>query len=335
MPEDFCTYFDHRYLARGLILSRSLASWAPGSRLFVLCFDDEAHRALTALAYANIVPIALGELEAGDGALQAAKENRTRVEYYFTCTSSLPLYIFARWPDVAGVTYLDADLCFFGDPQPVFDEIGTAPIAIVAHRFPEASRDLERYGVYNVGWLTFRRGEAASACLTWWRDRCLEWCYDRAEDGRFADQKYLDDWPSRFEGVVVIHHKGANLAPWNLANYTISWSGGRVLVDADPLVFFHFHSLRRLGGPLFDLGLDRYGVRPNSVVLRHIFEPYLQDLAERTREAARVLGASAATLLPRGGPHGGGVKERARWVRDVARGVGRRQDVLYVAGRVV
>src|SRR5207244_8164736 len=91
-----------------------------------------------------------------------------------------------------------------------------------------------------VGWVSFRRDAHALACLHWWRERCLEWCYDRYEDGRFADQKYLDDWPSRFQRVAVLQHKGANLAPWNLANYTIRANGDRVLVDEAPPILSHF-----------------------------------------------------------------------------------------------
>lgn len=336
LAEDFCTYYDHRYLSRGLVLHQSLAAWAPGSRLFVLCFDEEAHRALCALAFPGIVPIALSEFEAGDDALLAAKGNRSAVEYYFTCTSSLPRFIFARWGDVESVTYLDADLRFFGDPRPVFEEIGTAQIAIVAHGFPESMRHLERYGVYNVGWLTFRRGGSAQRCLEWWRERCLEWCYDRAEPGKFADQKYLDDWPVRFDDVAVIRHKGANLAPWNLANYAISSANGKVLVDDDPLVFFHFHSLRHLGGPLFNLGLEKYGVRPNAVVLRRIFEPYLRELGQFSRTAEDLVGTAGSPRSPLRSRHSGtGVKDRARWARDVAHALLKRQDVLFLGGRVL
>ena len=139
---------------------------------------------------------------------------------HFTCTPSLPLFVLRREAAVDAITYLDADLFFFSDPAAAVrgDRLqlgGNHPAP-----FPGGERAaFERYGIFNVGWLTFRRNDAALACLTWWRERCLEWCFDREEPSRFADQKYLDDWPSRFEDVHVVRHKGANVASWNLANY--------------------------------------------------------------------------------------------------------------------
>jgi hypothetical protein len=211
----FCTYFDRHYLPRGLALYRSLREHCPEFRLWVLCMDGDTHSALAQLGLPGVQPIALRDFERDDEPLLSAKQNRSQVEYYFTCTPSLPLYILDRWPEVDLVTYLDADLFFFANPVPLFDELGEGSIAIIGHRFPTYLRSKERYGIYNVSWLTFRRDESSLDCLHWWRERCIEWCYDREEDGRFADQKYLDDWPTRFQNVVVLEHKGANLAPWN------------------------------------------------------------------------------------------------------------------------
>src|SRR5206468_9462932 len=213
---------------------------------------------LARLALPGLHAIALEDFEKDDKELLAAKRTRTRIEYYFTCSPSLPLHILSHHPHVDVITYLDADLGFFADPRPLYEEIGDRSIAIIGHRFPPDLHEWVRYGIYNVGWLSFRRDRHAMACLGWWRERCLEWCYDRCEDGRFADQKYLDDWPTRFQGVVVLMNKGANLAPWNLANYTIRWDRDRVWVDDDPLIFFHFHRLRQIEAWAYDPTLAGY-----------------------------------------------------------------------------
>ncbi len=91
----FCTYFDSNYLDRGLALYNSLMRHAGRFRLWVLCFDDAAFDTLRSLALPGLEPIALAEFEKGDDALLAAKTNRSRFEYYFTCTPSLPLYLLA------------------------------------------------------------------------------------------------------------------------------------------------------------------------------------------------------------------------------------------------
>ena len=183
------------------------------------------------------------------------------------------------------ITYLDADLYFFADPAPLYEEIGDRSVAISAHRFPPELIAFEQFGIYNVGWLSFRRDESALSCLRWWRERCIEWCYDRVEPGRFADQKYLDDWPNRFQGVAVLSHKGANLAPWNLANYKVRASAGQVWVDEQPLVFFHYHGLRQIvRGFLYDPNFGQYGYAADQTVKNSVYAPYVRVLAEKSRE---------------------------------------------------
>lgn len=262
--------------------------------------DGACYDALSSLNLPNVHLIALEDFEKGDEELLKAKQNRTLIEYYFTCTPSLPLFILNCYPGVDVITYLDADLFFFADPTPIYQEIADHSIAIIGHRFPPHLRNLECYGIYNVGWLSFRRDEHALTCLRWWRERCIEWCYDRCEDGRFADQKYLDDWPNRFRNVVVLRHKGANLAPWNLSNYTIreEWDGVRV--DGEPLIFFHFHGFRQVRSWLYDPGLARYQVRVSKVMVRGIIAPYIRILLEVSKQLPFLAGGAS---LP------GGIRE--------------------------
>lgn len=286
----FCTYFDSHYLLRALALYRSLRQHCPSFQLWVLCMDSMCYEILFQLKLPNVHLIALEDFEAGDEELLRAKNNRTLIEYYFTCTPSLPLFILARYPEIDRITYIDADLFFFSNPTALYEEVGAHSIAIIEHRFPPYLRleHSEKFGIYNVGWLSFKRDEHALACLQWWRERCLEWCYDRVEDGRFADQKYLDSWPDRFSGVVVLRHKGANLAPWNVANYKIYKGKGDVWVDEQPLIFFHFHGLQKINAWLYNHNLALYRVKISPSVLRSIYAPYIANLLEVSQELLSV-----------------------------------------------
>ena len=282
----FCTYFDQHYLTRGLTLYRSLRKHCPEFKLWVLCMDDTAYRILRALELPGINPISLEDFESNDQALQIAKTNRSRIEYYFTCTPSLPLFVLNNWPEVDLVTYLDADLFFFENPLTIFEEVREASIAIIGHRFPSKLQRLELRGIYNVGWLTFRRDRKGLECLNWWRDRCIDWCYDRTEGGRYADQKYLDDWPTRFKGVKVIEHKGANLAPWNVASYRLSLVREKILVDQQPLIFFHFHGTKEIFPGVYNTGLCSYLAKSSYMLRSKVFRPYIEALLKSEADLA-------------------------------------------------
>jgi hypothetical protein len=243
--------------------------------------DHTAYEILEKLHLPGVHPLSLEEFERNDELLLRAKQNRSRIEYYFTCTPSLPLYILSNWPEVDLITYLDADLFFFASPAPLFEELGDGSIAIIGHRFSQHMRHLQKFGIFNVGWLSFRRDDDAFACLYWWRERCIEWCYDREEDGRFADQKYLDDWASRFKNVVVLEHKGANLAPWNVSNYRLYHDkSGILIVDNQPLIFFHFHGLKTITNWLYDPSWIFYSVKSSAILRKKIYAAYLKALID-------------------------------------------------------
>lgn len=307
----FCTYFDSNYLPRALALYNSLRRHAGEFRLYVLCLDAATYVHLSGAGAPEwIIPVRLSELEAADPALAAVRETRSRVEYYFTCTAAFQVYLLERFPEIDLLTYLDADLYFYASPAPIFEEMGERSILIVGHRFPEHLKHLEAFGLYNVGLLTFRNDAAGRECLAWWRERCIEWCYDRLEDGKFGDQKYLDDWPERFAGVAVLEQKGANLAPWNLGGYTVGEQNGTVMVDENPLIFYHFHKLKILSQSLVDTGLTDRRAALNGTVRRRIFAPYLRELRAVTASS----GSAGIASIRGGGP--AGLLARARLAID-------------------
>ena len=247
-------------------------------RVFVLCFDTDVYRILGKLALPGVVPVAVSDFEAGDDVLTATRANRSQVEYYFTCTPSLLLYVFDQNPDVDQLVYIDSDLFFYSSLVPLFEEIGEAPIAVIPHRYSPGWTKYSDRGRFNVAFLTFRRCDEALACLVWWRDRCIEWCYDRCEDGRFGDQKYLDEWPERFPSTHVVENIGANLAPWNVENYRISRRDGRVFVDGVPLLFYHFEGYSQASANLINSRFVLDGRRLNTRTVKLIHIPYVNEM---------------------------------------------------------
>lgn len=240
----FCTYFDKNYLVKALALLDSLAKHCREDyRVHLVCLDEVTRLVLTDLAVPRVQLIALHDLEANDYRLKATKKDRTLVEYYWTLTPTVMLHVLELNPEIDLLTYLDADLFFYSTPDPIFDELGSSSILIHGHRYSPALKNLEANGKYNVGLLCFRRDSNGLAALRWWRDRCIEWCYYRYEDGKMGDQKYLDDWTTRFEGVVELQNPGAGLAPWNHEQYAYETNdNGQITIDGHVLIFYHFHA---------------------------------------------------------------------------------------------
>jgi hypothetical protein len=130
--------------------------------------------------------------------------------------------------------------------------------------------------------MSFRRDGNGLACLQWWRERCLEWCYAHYEDGKFGDQLYLDDWPQRFRGVVILRHKGAGLAPWNLSRYSVRFGTDAATVDAQPLIFYHFHGYRMFNESVIEPAGHIYRISASQVV--HLYLPYVRVLSDATAQ---------------------------------------------------
>jgi len=283
MDDIFCTYFDHNYLSRAVVMLESLRRHDAKIRVYILALSELCATVLRELALPNVEVIPLSDLEKAYPELVAVKPTRKLIEYYFTLSPYLPHYLFAHTA-AERITYIDADIYFFTSPKPILESLGEASVAITPHRFSFEYRNHTVFGLYNVAWISYRRCAEGLACLNAYKDDCTAWCYDRLEDGRFGDQKYLDAWPSRYPSLKIINHKGVNLAIWNIHNYIFRIKNNLVMIDDDPLVFYHFASTQMLpDGKVHVPVLPGGSSRSKAVLLEHVVNPYVRKLENERR----------------------------------------------------
>lgn len=271
---NFCTLFDSNYLPRALVMYHSLEETGEDFRLYAVCFDDLAYRILAKLNLARLIAIPLDAFESPQ--LQAVKGQRTAGEYCWTCTSHVIRYVLDAY-QLPEVTYLDADLCFYAKPSILLEEFeqSGASVLITEHRYTPRYDRSAIYGIYCVQFMTFKADARGLAALQWWQDRCLEWCYARVEDGKFGDQKYLDDWTIRFDGIHVLQHIGGGVAPWNVQKYKLTQQSESLYVDELPLVFYHFHAYKYYANGIHGFGANY--LLPDEAV-NWLYRPYASAL---------------------------------------------------------
>lgn len=250
----FCTLFDSNYMDKGLVLYDSMRRHMDNFRLYVFAFDERCEEILKAENLENLIVISLKDFENED--LLRVKEDRTRAEYCWTCSSWSIKYILENY-DEKICTYIDADMMFFSNPQCVFDDMykNNCSTIIVPHRFKTVAEEEKAHrevGSYCVEFNTFVKDENGMKALNWWADRCLEWCYYAVPGTTewYGDQKYLNEFPKMFDGVYICNHFGVGLAPWNISlveesNY--KGSTPYVIVKSTkevfPVVLYHFESV--------------------------------------------------------------------------------------------
>ena len=270
----YVTYCDSNYIVRCVALIQSMQRhFNHDFRMYVVCLDEAAALVLDRLAFPQVKAISLSWVERYDEALLMAKTNRTHREYCWTLTPTVILRVSQLIPEGECLVYTDADTLYFADDSPVFSELGEGSVLIHSHRFAEVNRvEHERYGTYNVGLMVFRNNDEGRRVLRWWRARCIEWCHDYVDKGRYGDQAYLNDWPSRFSGVRVLEHKGAGTAPWNQIRYLFcEGSDGIIHVDEQELIHYHFHALSIIAPGVYQCCRNFYPYKSDVVetVYRH------------------------------------------------------------------
>lgn len=277
----FCTLFDENYLSKGLALFESLNNHCEAMVIYVLCLDNFTFEYLSKAKLKNIISIRLSELEDFDKELLSIKNSRTSIEYYFTISPCLPLFLLKTNPKLKWICSLDADIYFYNNPQSIFNDFERKySILITPHKFtPELLlMGIEKYGLYNVSFQAFKNNEIGLNCLEKWRSQCISWCKDfyDEENHRYADQKYLDTWVQDFPNEVkVLSDSVSGLAVWNINNYFLELRDNQLFSNGERIIFYHFHRLNIINKYWIQNGFSSYVVNENVHLDNLIYKPYI------------------------------------------------------------
>lgn len=286
---NFCTLFDSYYLDKAIALYRSLERQTEDFTLYIFAFDEKSFDVLSTMDLKHAVILRNTVFE--NDQMLKLKEERSKAEYCWTCTPVVIEYVLDHF-NVDSCTYIDADLYFFSDPKLLIDEIEESggDIGIMPHRFPDTSRGrhfLKRSGKYCVEFNYFNQTENSRKALTWWKERCLEWCYHIYEADRMGDQKYIEKFPVLFKNVHEFQYLGGGVAPWNLNQYVYYRNVGRELYLKNKkdkkefkVIFYHFQNLRYLSNDLINISSETHSKATKDALYR----PYLKEIKQIRQE---------------------------------------------------
>jgi len=267
--EHYVTLFDSLFIPQGLSLHESLEKFAGDYTLWIICPDSSTYDIISKLNLLNVNLILLSEVETSE--LKIAKQNRSKVEYYYTLTPFTFKFVFETNKDIKRVTYLDADLWFRKSPKPIFKELDKSLkyVLITEHAYAPKFDNFASVGKFCVQFITFTR-DKGEIVRKWWEDKCIELCSSNTG----GDQKYLDDWDDRFENIVhVLSNPEFCLGPWNSTRFP--YSNG---------IFYHFHGLRIIKNN--NILLDRNPL-PKPLIV-NVYIPYIKSLKYHVKKLEEI-----------------------------------------------
>ena len=277
---NYVTLCDGAYAHYAHALYTSMKQHLEDFRLFVICVDEAARDKLSPWQGRDLTLLLLSDHETPE--LLAVKPTRNRGEYCWTLTPFSFEFVFNSHPDVEVLTYLDADLFFLSSDDRIQQEYVESQkgALITLHAYAPDYDQSKTSGKFCVQYLIFDRHKSKDVRSDW-QEKCLDWCFNRFEYGRFGDQKYLDAWPQRFNNQVhVLGALNSILAPWNATRFPYSEA-----------VIWHFHGLRLVeidGRP--QVQMDSFYRIPETTI-KHVYEPYVAHLAQSYAEIAKGNGA--------------------------------------------
>lgn len=269
------------YIGLAQILEKSINKYFDQFDFYIVIADEINSELLNKIP-TNII-IAKDELP-------ISEQNWTDMSFKYNltefCTSIKPAsfrYFFDKFKYEKCI-YLDPDIYFFSSIAPVFEMLNDCQILLTPHitqisdevisDAPESAWN--SCGIFNLGFLGLKRGDASFKAISWWNNRLLTQCYIDSYNSLFTDQKWIDFLPSFFTDreLKITRHLGMNLAPWNYFEREVYFSNKELYVKSRnsvndavfPLIFVHYS------------GYDYSALKSGRVIQNNI--PHLKDYSD-------------------------------------------------------
>lgn len=263
----FAMIFDRHYACEGWAAQDAIYEQQPSIQTFVLEVDASIRMAADMRRHWGVTGVPVEELYDCYPYLKAARSSRPWSAYLMLLRPFLMEHILARY-DAAAVAYIDSDVYFWGSPDCVFSELGSAPFMVTR----SGPGRMASQGLYNGGFLVSGKSQASHNILHELQRNYLKgtgWVLGK--QGHSIDEEYLEAMVLRdLRRIQTCQHPGINVLP-NQRKHIAQRIDGSFIVDGQPLICFHHWG--------YDRDIERRAIKhvPDHVA-KLCYPPYHQRL---------------------------------------------------------
>ncbi|WP_439559425.1 glycosyl transferase [Dyadobacter sp.] len=234
------------YLAQARTLGDSLRATNPDVRFFIglvdllqgVSFDDLYTPAFPMI---EIDKIGIRDFQEMADRYNITELNTAVKPFYFT-------YFFKHYPEAKNVIYFDPDIIVFQPLTGLLASLEKSDAVLTPHlnspiedRLTPNELHHLNTGIYNLGFVAFRRSEINSEFIAWWEEKLRYECLIDLCNGLFVDQNWMNFLPVFVPKTHIERNPGYNAAYWNLHERVFSKKDNTFFVNENnPLIFFHY-----------------------------------------------------------------------------------------------
>jgi hypothetical protein len=270
------------YLAQARTLGDSLKSTNPDIQFFI-GLVDKLHGVSLETDFVPEYPmieidkIGITDLEEIAARYDITELNTAVKPFCFT-------YFFENYPEAHNVIYFDPDIIVFQPLTELLQSLSVHQAVLTPHINTPIDDRLKpnelhhlNTGVYNLGFVAFRRSAENISFIKWWEQKLRYECLIDLCNGLFVDQNWMNFLPLFVANVHIERSPGYNAAYWNLHERQFSLKSEVTYVnESHPLIFFHYSGYDPAKPEILSKYQDRFELAKR---------PDIHELFERYRDA--------------------------------------------------